>query len=440
MNYKDINEEYIDLIKSNPEIYVIDYKETMEKVKNSSAIYKGKPVPFLYHPMFYTEKDVENFNKIGDILISITNKVTQKYLDSKEFRKKFEYSPLLEELILIDNGYDINVPIGRFDIFYKDLDNFKFCELNTDGSSAMNEDNTIGNILLETKGLKEFGKKYKLSIFELIDKWVEDSISIFRKWNSKIEKPNVAIVDFTESGTSKEFEVFKDAFIRKGYNAIIADPRDLKYKDKHLYFKDYRIDLVYRRIVTFELIEKANEIPDFIEAYRNKAFCSIGSIRSQIIHNKIIFKILHDEDTLELLSEDEREFIKKHIPVTGLFKGDKEVYNKVLNNKDKYIMKPLDLNASRGVYAGRDLTQDEWKKRLDESWGKDYLYQEFFEPFTRKHIVFENDGLKVEEFKSIVGLFMYKEKFAGIYTRIGRNNIISGITDYYTLPNILVKP
>ncbi|WP_353095343.1 hypothetical protein [Tissierella praeacuta] len=439
MNWKDINDEYISLIKSNPEKYLADYKIAIEKVANSTAIYKGKPVPFLYHPMFYTEEDVENFNKIGDILISITNKVTQKYLDSKEFRKKFEYSPLLEELILIDNGYDINVPIGRFDLFYKDYNNFKFCELNTDGSSAMNEDNTIGNILLETEGLQDFGKKYKLFLFELIDKWVEDCISIFKKWNSKIEKPNVAIVDFTESGTSKEFEVFKNTFIKKGYNAIIADPRDLKYRDGHLYFEDYKIDLVYRRIVTFELIEKANEIPEFIEAYKNNAFCSIGSIRSQIVHNKIIFKILHDEDTLGFLSEDERKFIKNHIPITGLFKGNRKIYDRVLNNKDRYIMKPLDLNASRGVYAGRDLTQDEWKKRLDESWDKDYLYQEFFDPFTREHIVFKDDKLKIEEFKSIVGLFIYNEKFAGIYTRIGKNNIISGVTDYYTLPNILVK-
>lgn len=438
MNWKEINKEYINLIKSDPERYLADYKTAKEKVASSTAIYKGKPVPFLYHPMFYTEEDVENFRKIGDTLISITNKVTQRYLDSKEFRKKFEFSPLLEELILIDNGYDINVPIGRFDLFYEDRDNFMFCELNTDGSSAMNEDNTIGNILLQTEGLQDFSKKYNLSLFELIDRWVDDSISIFRKWSSEIDKPNVAIVDFTESGTSKEFEVFKNAFMKKGYNAIIADPRDLKYRDGHLYFEDYRIDLVYRRIVTFELIEKAHEIPDFIEAYKNKAFCSIGSIRSQIIHNKIIFKILHDEDTLEFLSEDERNFIKRHIPVTGLFKGNKEVYNKVLNEKDKYIMKPLDLNASRGVYTGRDLSQEEWKKRLGESWEKDYLYQEFFEPFTREHILFENDELKIEEFKAIVGLFMYKEEFAGIYTRIGKNNVISGVTDYYTLPNILV--
>lgn len=439
MRYSDINKEYINIVKSNPEKYYNDYVLMKEKVANSTAIYKGEPVPFLYHPMFYTEEDINNFEEIVDILMSITNKVTDSYIKSKEFRKKFEYSKELEELILVDNGYDINVPIGRFDLFYKDKDNFKFCELNTDGSSAMNEDNTVGNILMEAKAMKELGKDYDLSIFELIHKWVDASIDIFRKWNSKIDKPNIAIVDFIESGTSSEFKVFQKAFIDKGYNTIIVDPRDLKYRDDGLYFEDFKIDLVYRRIVTFELIEKMDEIPDFIEAYKNKAFCSIGSIKSQIMHNKIIFKILHDEDTLELLTERERNFVKNHIPKTGLFKVDKEIYRMVLSNKDKYIMKPLDLNASQGVYTGRDLSHEEWENKLEKNWDTDYIYQEFFVPFTRDHIVFEEGNLKIEEFKSIVGLFIYKEKFAGMYTRIGKENIISGLTSYYTAPNILVK-
>ncbi|HEY8362818.1 MAG TPA: glutathionylspermidine synthase family protein [Tissierellaceae bacterium] len=439
MDALKVNQEYIDLIKSNPQKYFEDYKITLNKVANSTAIYKGKPVPFLYHPMFFTEEDVKKFEDMVDTLMSITNKVTERYLKSSEFRKKFEYPPLLEELILIDNGYDINVPIARYDLFYGGDDNYKFCEFNTDGSSAMNEDNTIGNILLETEALKEFGKHYKLSLFELIDSWVDDIISIYNKWSGKDDKPNVAIVDFTESATTAEFEVFKNAFIRKGYNAVIADPRDLRYRNGKLYFGDYKIDLVYRRIVTFELIEKADEIPDFIEAYRDRAFCCVGSIRSQIMHNKIIFKILHDEDTLEFLSEKEREFVKKHIPVTGLFKGDREVFDKVLNNKDKYIMKPYDLNASRGVYAGKDLSFEEWKSMLEKSWNNNYIYQEYFEPYKRDHVVFENGELKVEKFKSIIGLFIYKEKFAGIYTRVGKLSIISGIKDYFTLPNLLVK-
>mgnify|MGYP001186277076 FL=1 len=439
MDALNINREYIELILENPDLYLQDYKRTVEKVKNSKAQYKGKPIPFLYNPMFFTEEDVDNFRKIGSMMLSIANKVTNRYIEDEAFREKFGFPKWIEELILLDNGYHINVPIGRFDIFYKDYHNFKFCELNTDGSSAMNEDNTLAEILLETEAMKKFSSKYSFSLFELFDSWVKESIEIYKKFDPNNPKPNVAIVDFAESASKEEFEEFKKAYIRNGYNCIIVDPRDLTYKDGKLYFKDYKIDLVYRRIVTFELIEKAEEIPDFIEAYKNKAMCTIGSLRSQVVHNKIIFKILHDDDTLQFLSDEEREFIKKHIPYTGLFRGDKKVFKKVLNNKDKYIMKPLDLNASRGVFAGRDYSMEEWKRKLEAVWDKDYIYQEFVIPYKREFIVFDEEGVAVKEFGSITGLFMYNEKLAGLYTRVGNKSIISGLSEYYTLPNILVK-
>lgn len=436
MNGDKVNSDYIDLIMSNPKKYYEDYKEAFEKVSNSTAIYKGKPIPFLAHPMFVTEDELCQFQKISDMMLSITNKLTKTYLEDGKFRKLFGFSELLEELILVDNGYDINVPIGRFDIFFKDYDNFKFCELNTDGSSAMNEDNQLAKILLETQALKDFGNQYKLNYFELFFSWVDESIKIYNKYTVENKKPNVAIVDFIESATTFEFEEFKKAYEERGYNCIIVDPRDLKYKDGDLYHEDYKIDLVYRRIVTFELIERSEEIKDFIQAYKDKAVCVIGSIRSQIVHNKIVFKILHDDYTLNLLSEEEQDFVKKHVPLTKIFSGDKSVFNQVLNNKEKYIMKPFDLNASRGVYTGRDFSQEEWEEKLLESWSEDYLYQEYCDPYTRDFVVYEDGEAVVKEFKQIIGLFLYNEKLAGLYTRIGENNIISGLTEYYTLPNI----
>lgn len=435
----EINKEYIEMIKSNPKEYIEDYKLTVEKVKNSSAYYKGKPVPFLYHPMFFTQEDIDNFSKISDMIISISNKVTNRYVEDEDFRKKFGFPDFIEELIQVDNGYDINVPIGRFDIFYKDYDNFKFCEINTDGSSAMNEDNALARILLESEALHDFGELYGLDYFELFDSWVVDSINIFKKYDTENHKPNVAIVDFVESGTSAEFEEFKKAYIKHGYNCIIADPRDLTYRDGKLYKDDYRIDLAYRRIVTFELIENIDQVPDFITAYKDRAFCCIGSIKSQVVHNKIIFKILHDGDTLELLTEEEQDFVKNHIPYTGLFKGDEDVFNLVLNNKDKYILKPSDMNASQGVFTGRDMVEDQWKDRLLQAWDKDYIYQEYVDPVEREHIVIDGENISTDSFKSIIGLFIYNEKFAGIYTRIGKNNIISGITNYYAVPNIVAR-
>ncbi len=439
MDAEKLIKQYIEIVKSDEDRFYKDYLKVVEAVANSSAIYKGKPVPFLYQLMFFTREDIETFKKIGKTMISIANKLVKKYKESPDFRKKFGYSKLLEELILTDHGYDVNVPIGRFDIFYGGPNNFKFCELNTDGSSAMNEDNTIGRILLETESMKIMKEQYSISYFELIYKWVDESIKIFNKFNPNIEKPNVAIVDFVESGTPNEFEEFKKAYINRGYNAVIADPRDLKYINGSLYSGDFKIDLVYRRIVTRELIDRSDEIQDFINAYRDKAVCVIGPIKSQIMHNKIIFKILHEKDVQELFTEEERDYINKHVPYTNLFSGDRAVYDEVLNNKDKYILKPMDLYASKGVYAGRDFSSDEWKKRLDECWNKDYLYQEFCVPFTRDFVEFEDGKVKVSKFGHIIGLFMYNEELAGMYTRIGKNSIISGVTNYYTVPNVLVE-
>lgn len=441
MGIDKINKEYIDLVLNNQNDYIDDYLETVEKVANSNAQYKGKPVPFLYHPMFFTEKDIENFQKITHNIINISNKVTERFLVDEDFRAKFRYPEFLNELIAIDNGYDINIPIGRFDIFYEDYDNFKFCEINTDGSSAMNEDNIMARILRETKALKSFSKEYELEYFELLDSWVKESIKIYDRYDRKVDKPNIAIVDFVESGTPNEFEDFKKIYIENGYNCIIADPRDLKYKDGKLYKDDYRIDLIYRRIVTFELVEKIDEIEDFIQAYKDRAVCVIGSLKSQIMHNKIIFSILFEDDTLEQLSEDEREFIKNHIPYTKIFSGDKKIFDDVLNNKNKFIMKPMDLNASQGVFVGRDLTDKEWEGKLNEVWEQDYICQEFVLPYRRDFLVYEdeNNSFTRESLGSIVGLFLYNEKFNGIYTRVGPNNIISGLSDYYTLPNFSIR-
>ncbi|HLR20510.1 MAG TPA: glutathionylspermidine synthase family protein [Tissierellaceae bacterium] len=439
MEAKNINREYIDLILDNQNKYIQDYRPTLEKVTNSKAQYRGESIPTLYHPYFITGKNVKDFQKIGDMMLSIGNKITERYLEDKEFRNKFGFPKWIEDLIQVDNGYDINVPMGRFDIFYKDAENFMFCELNADGSSAMSEDNEIAKIMLESQGLSDFSEDYNLNYFELFNSWVDKSIEIFHRYDSKNKSPNVAIVDFKESRNDLEFQEFKQSYINKGYNCKIVDPRDVEYRDGKLYHEDYKIDLVYRRLVTFELINKADEISNFIEAYKNKAFCCIGSLRSQVMHNKIFFKILHDKDTLEELSEEERDFVKHHIPYTGIFGKDKEVFNNVLENKDKYIMKPMDLNASQGVYAGKDLTQEEWKERLRESWNNDYLYQEYYNPYEREFLILRDDEFRIESFGSILGLYLYDEELAGIYSRIGQESIIAGVVEYYTLPSILVK-
>ena len=433
----DINGSYQEMILSNQEIYLEDYLETVRRVADSNAKYKGKPVPFLFNPLFFSPEEEEHFKEIVEGITAIGNKVTDRFIADPEYRKSFGYPSFIEEMILRENKYGVHAPIGRFDIFFNDIGDYKFCELNTDGSSAMNEDNTLARILLESNALKAFSEGYSLANRELIDSWVYESLKLYRRWKGSDHTPNTAIVDFTESGTSAEFIEFQKAYERLGLSCIIADPRELEFRDGALYRDDYKIDLVYRRIVTFELIQKANEIPHFIEAYMADAMCTVGTIRSQIIHNKIFFKKLHDEDTLEFMTKPEKAFIKKHIPFTGILGNDEKILRDVIENKDKYIIKPMDMNASQGVYVGKDQSNESWERVVRDSFDRDYLYQEFVDPPKRSFLVANEGGFSIEEFKAIVGLFSYNESYAGIYTRLSKDNIISGVTNYFTAPNII---
>ncbi len=436
----DFDAKYLNLIKSDKKRYEKDYKELRPKVANSKAIFRGEVVPYIYKPLFFNSEDVENFKYIVKMMIDIGDKLVDSYLKEPKVREKFSFPKELEELILLDNGYDINVPMARMDIFYKDRENFKFCEINTDGSSAMLEDNSFAKISLDSLAIKDLEKEgYKFKNYELIDSWVSKSLDIYNSWEyKKVDKPNVAILDLIESATTVEFEEFKKAYENRGLRAEIVDPRELEYKDSKLYYGDLRIDMVYRRLVTFEMLENYQYMDNFLKAYKNMSVCTIGSFRSQLLHNKLIFKVLHDDDILKIMNENERKFIKNHIPYTREFSGGLDIFNHVLENKDKYIMKPSDMNVGRGVYTGRDMDYDTWKKNLEESFNKDYIYQEFVEPYAEEFPVYESDEFKFKKLNPVVGLFSYKEEFSGLYTRLGEGNVVAS-TNSYRSPNLIVS-
>lgn len=440
-NDKYVN-EYLNIIKEDEEFYYKDYLDMQEKVRNSSAIYKGQPIPVTYQGLFYDEENKKDFQYMSDMLMSITRKITKKYIEDENYRKHFKFDKRLEDLIIHDPGYDVPVPIGRYDVFYSGRDSFKFVEFNTDGSSAMNEDNTIGQIMLQTKAIKEMEKRYnyKMTNVDLINSWAKISLDLYQR-NKKTDKiPNVAIVDALEIGTPYEFREFKKAYEKLGAKCEIVDIKDLEYRDNKLVYKDFDIDLVYRRIVTVELMERYDEIKPFIDAYYDNAFMMIGSFRSQIMHYKLTYKIFRLEDTRSILSDKENEFLDKHIPYTEEFKT-KEDLEEVVNNKDGYILKPIDSYASHGIVTGRDFKdKEEYRKVLEKILDTGYIYQKYHVMDPLKFVEFTKEGkIKSDRFGAVVGMFIYDEKFIAPYTRIGQDNLISGARDYYTAPNIFIE-
>lgn len=423
---------------NNKDKYITDYKILKNKIAESPAKYKGEPIDFLYQPLFLKEEDIENFKYAIFNINCILKKVTNEYLANKDFRKHFGFSEILEKLILKDPGYTQNIPIGRFDIFYHFNGDFEFCELNTDGSSAMTEVRELQKHILDSHAINELNKEYRFKGFELFDSLIDKLLDNYYEFSKDNKIPQIAIVDWIDKDPPSEFIEFKKAFENRGIKTIIADPRDLIYKDKKLYYKEFRIDCIYRRLVTFEIIEKEKEVTDFINAYLNDDVCVIGGLRSQLAHNKKIFSILHDENKSSFLNSEERVFIEKHIPYTTEFNiNDERLIHKLVMNKDEYLVKPSDKYASKGVMAGKDFSTEEWKRIILNIHEKDYLTQKLCNIPNIPMAMFDDNNVSYENHNYIIGLFVYNEELKGVYVRTGRKNIIASLSECYSIPALV---
>lgn len=414
-------------------------KAMQNYIENSEAIYHGILVHSLYIPKIFTVEMTEVFDRLTKTIYGILEKIILEYEKNPEYRKLFNFDKHLEELILRPARYNSKLPIARIDIFFNEDDySFKFCEFNADGASAMNEDRELNEALNKSHTFNEFSKKYDIHTYELFETWADEFLKLTT--DAEIKKPNIAIVDFFKHDVGFEFKRFCNTFKTRGLNCEVCEIRDLKYDGKNLTSPSgMKIDAIYRRAVTCDIMENYDEVLPFIEAVKDENVVLIGDFKTQIIHNKIVFKIMHDNMTKAILTDYENEFIKKHIPYTmSLTKENIEKFN-VLSEKDKWVIKPEDSYASRGFHAGVECNSDnEWKNAVLENLDNGYILQEFVKPFENENIDFlHEDNPKYRNYSSITGLFVYNGKFKGIYSRIAKTSIISTQYSEMSLPSIV---
>ena len=416
-----------------------DFEAVRKEIKSSVLNNKGRCVQTLAVPKVYSRQDAEEMQAFAAGCFAIFNKVIDRYLIDDAYRRLFPFSPELERLVLLPAQYECRVPMARVDFFFnEEARSIKLCEINTDGTSAMNEDRILGGLLHLNGAYQQFAKNKECTPFELFDSWAESLLALYQEHSQSDTMPFVAIVDFLEKATLHEFHEFTRAFEARGMRAEVCDIRELRYENGRLLTPGgEKIDAVYRRAVTSDIMAYYDRVQPFIQAVLDGAACLVGGFRTQIIHNKALFGVLHREETLAFLTQEEKDFVLRHVPQTyPLLPDFIEKYN-ILNTKDSWIIKPLDSYGSRGVYAGADNAPDKWQELLESCAGEDYLVQEYCPPYCTPNIDFTDEQPKTRPFRNITGVYCYNERPQGIYSRLSKGNVISSQYDEKTVPTLI---
>ncbi len=392
-------------------------------------------------PKVFSDRTIERFKRIVSTTYQILEKVIYEYIHRESFRRLFPFSKELEELILVPNLYDSLLPIARFDIFYnEENDDFHFCEINTDGTSAMNEDRLLNKLIINNPAHQEIIYRYNLQSMELFDSWAQEFLNMFTTYKNFRPQPHVAIVDFLDRGTINEFKEYANAFQRQFVTCEICDIRDLKYENGKLISPTNKgIDAIYRRAVTSDILKEYDKVGPFINAVKDNAVFVAGSFCTQVAHNKWLFYILHREETRRLLTQKEWDFVEAHIPKTLLCNEKYISRAQIIEDKEKYILKPLDSYASDGVYAGVEFDKDKWGEIVDKVYSDGYICQEYCPQYTSKNIDFAWGDGQWHDYINLTGLYVFNGRFAGVYSRQAIGGIVASHRNERTIPTLVAS-
>lgn len=436
-----LNDTYLAQAAANPERLAREFDEITEYMKASTAIHHGEYVRTCYMPKLFTESVFAQFEADIRTLYGILGKVMRAYYRDPAYRALFGFDAVTEELILRADPSVSLLPMARIDFFYNEKTGaYKYCEFNTDGTSAMNEDRELNLAQQLSTVYRDFRAAHTTRTCELFVSWVKTLCAVYRRARHTEQIPYVAIVDFMDCGTVNEFEVFQGVFVEQGVPAEVCDLRSLRYnaEEKVLYGPGgHKIDAIYRRAVTSDILDRYDECGPLLAALRDDAVLLVGDFHTQLVHNKTIFRILHEPQTQAMLTEAERAFVNAHVPLTKTFEASD--IPRVLADKDAWILKPLDSYASRGVHAGVECSQAEWEAIVRATPLVGYLLQEFYRPYVTENYGIGTDGtFGRNRYYNLTGVYVYDGVAQGIYSRVSLSPIISSQYSEKTLPTLLV--
>ncbi|MEI7555710.1 hypothetical protein [Candidatus Chlorohelix sp.] len=434
---------YHSLITGSPELADDSWQMLLDGMPPRKLTFGGKPLCNVLRPHFTTRV---HFNYIREVCNALTGAIARLGdvmlgSDKAESERLLADVGLTEEehrLLAFDTGYKRLSAHSRLDSFLSvDADGLTmhFVEYNAESPAGATYEDGLSELFTTLPVMKKFTEKYQLSHIDVKPKLLDMLLNNYREYlgTRPTRVPQVAIVDWDDVPTRTEFELLQEHFGQRGVKAIICDPRELTYTDGKLRKDDFEIDLILKRVLGSELIERAAECKPVFKAYEEGAVCMINSFRCKIFHKKMIFGLLTDEQNHRYFSSLQLELIEKHVPWTRRVREGKTTYKGeeidlrafVMQNRDRLVLKPNDEYGGKGITIGWESESDAWEKAFDAALPEPFVVQEKVKVAKELYPVLNNGETVLAERLVDCDPYIFDSEVAGLLTRLSAASLLN---------------
>ena len=364
-----------------------------------------------------------------------------------ELWDRVDLQPAERELVAIDAGFKRSSPTSRLDSFLT-ASKYQFVELNAETPAGAAYSETLAEVFLEIPLVKKFQERWRLGEFHSRQRLLETLVACYREGGGREEKPSIAIVDYDEVPTRTEHHMYREFFAAKGHIAVVCDPRRLTYEGGKLRHEATVIDIVYKRLLVNELLERIQELGPLVRAVKDRAATLVNPFKCKPLHKKAIFAVLTDDDVQGLLTEEERAAVHTHVPWTrrvieGRTTRDGKTVDLpelIRSERERLVMKPNDEYGGKGVFIGWEMSDTEWEQALVTALRASYVVQEKVEIRRRSFPELGPPGLVFRDLVVDLDPYLFDGEVEGLLTRLSGTSLANVTSGGGQVPSFLVEP
>jgi uncharacterized circularly permuted ATP-grasp superfamily protein len=359
--------------------------------------------------------------RAATLVAAAVERVVARALVDPSLARQLGASPRERALAAVDPCLPWTVAVGRLDMVFTTKGEpgagFAFVELNADSPAGIADQMLLEQTLFRLPAVRPHlavGRAVPANAAEGLVAALRES---FRHRGGS-GAPRVAIVDWRHVETAAEQRVLRQLLEERGMPAVLADPDDLRFAGGRLLVEGAPVDVVYRRVMTAELLARADDDHPLLQAYRAGAVCMVNPLRSLLANKKAVFSVLSDPAFADLFDADQRATIRQHVPWTRAL-GDIEIAG-ILRRKDELVLKPNDGYGGNGVVLGWTVSRADWRAAVERAAGEGALVQQRLHPRRLRFPTFSvpAGGVRWQELTLDCDPFLFQGRVEGAMVRL----------------------
>lgn len=412
MRFAKNNEDWISLVASKRG-YVMR-SGAIKRVERFLSSHHAHAEPFQTTPLLFDREEYDSLVAAGRLLLMAQQKILKFLLATQsrhDVSEMFDVSETISRFINWENLVVGDHCIARFDIV-PERQGYWFCEINWDATVAGFE---------HFECMREYAEQLDwpltrgqmpphLSIVKLISRVA-----------STLDLTNVAICDWSSYRNKGlfDFEILWQTVKTSLPNLDVRLLYEDNYPESWLSPENGSKTLFYRGFMISDMSDSG-----FMERVRTSKATIINTFESDIRSNKRWFAMFHDESFKHLLSEEERDVIRRYVPETVFVNESNLEY--VLREKNRIVFKVNRSSGGNGVLVGAEYDAAALRDRLLDVGLDKWTAQKLIEAEQIKLPDDKREGLT--DGRSVLGIYLIDDIPGGVSVRTSSTSRIVNVS------------